>query len=187
MKLLAHFYQNPAGFLCSAVLLVFSVVSFFLNREASYIFIGAFIFVLIINVVYSALSLKTTRKYVRKVNASFSDNEIDSIEEFPLANVMCDMTGNIVWFNKAFENEIISEYDGRRLNMMMFFKGFKYSEFASLKSCNCEFNEKKYSVFITKIKSESKPMLSFYFFDDIAEIGVKAVNNIVREGVKAES
>lgn len=166
MKLLAHFYQNPGGFLCSAVLLVFSVSSYFLNKNASYIFMAAFVVVLLINIIYAALSLKATRKYVRKVNKSFSDKEIETIDEFPLPNVMCDMRGNVVWFNKTFEEEILGDYEGNKLNMAKFFNGFNYSEFASVKKTDAEFNEKKYTVFITKIKSRSNPMLSFYFFDD---------------------
>ncbi len=166
MKFLALFYQNPAGFLCSAVLLVFSVCSFFFEKSAAYVFLAAFGLVLLVNILYASLTLKATRKYVRKVNKTFSKQDLNVVDEFPLPNVMCDMRGNIVWYNSTFESEILAEYDGNKLNMSLFFADFKYSAYASLKRTNAEFNGKKYSAFITKIKSESNPMLSFYFFDD---------------------
>ncbi len=166
MKCLALFYQNPAGFLCSAVLLVFSICSFVLDKSVAYIFLAAFFVVLFVNILYASLTLKATRKYVRKVNRTFSEQDLNVVDEFPLPNVMCDMKGNIVWYNSTFESEILSEYTGSKLNMNQFFADFKYSEYASLKRTDSEFNGKKYSAFITKIKSESNPMLSFYFFDD---------------------
>ncbi|MBE6795061.1 MAG: hypothetical protein E7533_00590 [Ruminococcaceae bacterium] len=166
MKLVALFYQNPGGFLCSVILLIFSAYGFAFNKKAAFIFFAAFVVVFAVNTLFSLLTLKTTRKYVRKVNKTFAQNDIDTIDEFPLPNVICDMRGNIVWYNSTFEEQVLTDYKGQRFNMNLFFKNFRYDEYAAIKQTDSEFNGKKYSVFITKIKSKSNPMLSFYFFDD---------------------
>ncbi len=62
MKILALFYQNPAGYLTSLLLLVFSLVSFAINNNTALIFLAAFVFVLLANILYSVLSFKATRK-----------------------------------------------------------------------------------------------------------------------------
>ena len=106
MKILALFYQNPAGYLTSLLLLAFSAVSFAINNNTAFIFLVAFIFVFSANVLYSVLSFKSTRKYIKEVNKSLSQDKIGDVDSFPLPCVMCDKKGNIVWFNKEFEKKI---------------------------------------------------------------------------------
>ena len=96
MKILALFYQNPAGYLTSLLLLVFSAVSFAINNNTAWIFLVAFVFVLIANILYSVLSFKATRKYIKEVNKSLSQEKISNVDSFPLPCVMCDKKGNIV-------------------------------------------------------------------------------------------
>ena len=86
MKILALFYQNPAGYLTSLLLLVFSVVSFAINNNTAWIFLLAFAFVLIANILYSFLSLKATRKYIKEVNRSLSQEKIENVDVFFLNN-----------------------------------------------------------------------------------------------------
>ena len=88
MKILALFYQNPAGYLTSLLLLVFSAVSFAINNNTALIFLVAFIFVLLANILYSVLSFKATRKYIKEVNKSLSQDKISNVDSFPLPCVM---------------------------------------------------------------------------------------------------
>lgn len=164
MKILALFYQNPAGYLTSLLLLVFSVVSFAINNNTAWIFLLAFAFVLIANILYSFLSLKATRKYIKEVNRSLSQEKIENVDAFPLPCVMCDKKGNIVWFNKAFGESVIT--DGQKVSVCDFFNDFNYNNFCELKTADAEFNNRKFTAFITRIKSKTNPMLCFYFFDD---------------------
>ncbi len=165
MKISALFYQNPAGYLTSLLLLVFSVVSFVINNNTAYIFLVLFIFVLTANILYSFLSFKSTRKYIEKVNKSLSQEQIGTVDEFPLPCVMCDIKGNIVWFNEEFKNDILASAKSGP-TIIDFFKDYKYSSYVNLKTAEAEFDGRKFTAFITKIKSKSTPMLCFYFFDD---------------------
>ena len=164
MKISALFYQNPAGYLTSALLLVFSVFGFAVNKNSGLIFLVAFVFVLLANVLYSVLYLKATRKYIQLVNKSLSQEQTENVDAFPLPCVLCDKKGNIVWCNKEFSENVIA--DKTKVNAFDFFPDFNYSAFSALKSENAEFNGKKYTVFITNVKSKTNPMLCLYFFDD---------------------
>ena len=164
MKILALFYQNPAGYLTTLLLLVFSVVSFAINNNTALIFLVAFIFVLLANVLYSVLSFKATRKYIKEVNKSLSQDKISNVDSFPLPCVMCDKKGNIVWFNKEFGENVLT--DNQKVSINDFFNDYNFYDFSELKTADAEFNGKMYTAFITRIKSKTNPMLCFYFFDD---------------------
>ncbi len=164
MKILALFYQNPAGYLTSLLLLVFSAVSFAINNNTALIFLVAFIFVLLANILYSVLSFKSTRKYIKEVNKSLSQEKISNVDSFPLPCAMCDKKGNIIWFNKEFGENILT--DNQKASISDFFDNFNYYEFSELKAADADFNGRKFTAFITRIKSKTNPMLCFYFFDD---------------------
>ncbi|MBQ7115995.1 MAG: DHH family phosphoesterase [Clostridia bacterium] len=164
MKILALFYQNPAGYLAALLLLVFSAVSFAINNNTAWIFLVAFAFVLVANVLYSVLSFKATRKYIKEVNKSLSQEKISNVDSFPLPCVMCDMKGNIVWFNKEFGESVLT--DKQKVSIYDFFKDYNFYSYSELKTADSEFNGKMYTAFITRIKSKTSPMLCFYFFDD---------------------
>ncbi len=163
-KPLALFYQNPAGFTAALILLVFSGIGFGLEWKYAYIFLAAFAVVLVIDIFYSVTFFKATLKYVKQVNKSLSGENTAAVDSFPLPCVMCDMKGRIVWYNSTFADSIVPEK--KKLNMTYFLPDFSYSKYAALKSTNAEFAGKKYTAFITKVKSVSQPMLCFYFFDD---------------------
>lgn len=164
MKITALFYQNPAGYLTSLLLLVFSLVSFLIDNNTALIFLVAFIFVLAANILYSALFFKATRKYIKQVNKSLSQEQIDTVDSFPLPCVLCDRKGNVVWYNKEFSESFL--VDNKKVSLFDFFRDFKYSDYADLKTADAEFDGRNFTAFITKVKSVSNPMLCFYFFDD---------------------
>ena len=165
MKAVALFYQNPAGFIAAVLLLVFSIVGFVFNAETGFVFLGAFFLILLIDVLYAALSLKATRKYVVQVNKSLAGKKVSAVDTFPLPCVICDSHGNFVWYNSNFSENIIANVS-KTLRITDFISDYKYSKYCEESFTCAEFDNKKYSVFITKIKSVSNPMLCFYFFDD---------------------
>ncbi len=164
MKFLALFYQNPAGYLTSLLLFVFSVVSFAINNNTALIFLIAFLFVLLTNIVYALLRFKATRKYIKEVNKSLSQDKISNVDSFPLPCVMCDKKGNIVWFNKEFSESVLT--DNQKVSICDFFDDYNFYDYSELKTANAEFNGRMFTAFITRIKSKTNPMLCFYFFDD---------------------
>ena len=164
MKILALFYQNPAGYLTSLLLLIFSAVSFAINNNTAWIFLVAFVFVLIANILYSVLSFKATRKYIKEVNKSLSQEKISNVDGFPLPCAMCDKKGNVIWFNKEFGESVLT--DNQKVSICDFFDDFNFNKFSELKTADALYNGRKFTAFITRIRSKTNPMLCFYFFDD---------------------
>ncbi len=163
-KLLALFYQNPAGYTAALILLAFSGVSFGLKSEYAYLFLIAFIIVLALDIAYSLRTLKATLKYVKQVNKSLAGEKTAAVDAFPLPCLICNMKGKIVWYNSVFSDNI--SLDKKKLDMTYFFPDFSYTKYVNMKSVDTEFGDRRYTAFITRVKSVSEPMLCIYFFDD---------------------
>ena len=168
MKFKALFYQNPVGYLAAVFLLIMAVASVFFNRYIFIALIIAFFVVAVMSIVFSVLSLKTTRKYVSAVNKGLLKGKSDEVGEFPLPAAMCDKYGNIVWYNEKFFDDIVDTYDAGKITLNDFFDDFSYEKYSSERIVNASFGDTEYTAFVVNVKSESNPMLCFYFFDDTA-------------------
>ena len=162
MKFKALFYQNPAGFSAALLLLAATVCSYFINKQAFLMLLISFFVVLFIDIMYSALSLKATKKYVVALNSALLSGKSGAISQFPLPAVMCDKYGNIVWYNDSFANDIVNEADVNKIIINDFFDDFSFSEYAGKGVVNASFGENQYTAFIVEVKSETNPMLCIY-------------------------
>ena len=168
MKVKALFYQNAAGFSASLIMLAMAISAFFIERNAGYALSIAFVLVLLINIVYSALSLKTVINNVTAVNKTLINGEGDGVDSFPLPAVMCDKAGNIIWYNNQFFEDIIDDCEIKKLSIKNFFEDFDFNEYSKKRVSNASFSDKEYTAFIVNVNNSSKQMLCFYFFDDTA-------------------
>lgn len=168
MKVKALFYQNVAGFSAAIILLVMSIVAFLFEHGIGLALGIAFLVVLLVDVIYAVFSLKTTVKYVNAVNNVLINGEGEGVDSFPLPAVMCDKTGNIVWYNKQFFEDVVDSYEIKNLTINDFFEDFSYEAYSKKRICSSSFAENEYTAFITGVNSETNPMLCFYFFDDTA-------------------
>lgn len=168
MKFKALFYQNPAGFSAAFLLFAATVICNFIKREAVIVLIICLFVILLVDFLYAILSLKSTKKYVKAVNKSLLSGVAGAVDEFPLPACMCDRYGNIVWFNNQFSNDLIDNYDIKNITINDLIDDFSYDKYKSERIVNASFAENQYTAFVVNVKSETKPMLCFYFFDDTA-------------------
>ena len=168
MKVKALFYQNAAGFSASLIMLAMAISAFFIERNAGYALSIAFVLVLLINIVYSALSLKTVINNVTAVNKTLINGEGDGVDSFPLPAVMCDKAGNIIWYNNQFFEDIIDDCEIKKLSIKNFFEDFDFNEYSKKRVSNASFSDKEYTAFIVNVNNSSKQTICFYFFDDTA-------------------
>ncbi len=168
MKLKALFYQNPAGFSAAVLMMIAAICGYFVNRESFLILLVCFLVVLVVDILYAVLSLKSTRKYVSAVNNALLTGKSGTIDEFPLPTVMCDKYGNIVWYNRQFSVDIVDSYEIKSLTIYDFVDGFSFEKYSQERIVNASFADNQYTALIGNVKSETKPMLCFYLFDDTA-------------------
>ncbi len=180
MKFKALFYQNPVGSLVAVMLLVFAGGAFFVDKKVSLGLAITFVVVLIIDIIYGILSLKTTFKYVSAVNnVLFGDTE-ESVDSFPMPSVMCDKSGNITWYNDQFFNDIIHCYDVKKLNIKDFFSDYDFDVYSKKSVVSASFGEKEFTAFVLNVSSKSNPMHCIYFFDDTEYKAIEREYNFSR-------
>lgn len=165
MKFKAFFFQNPVGFISSAILFIFAVVCLFFNTRVAIVLFSAFGIVLFINILYSVFGFSNIKKYVSQVNNALSGDS-DEDTYFPLPAVMCDKYGNITWYNKQFEIDILEGYDIKKLSMKDFFEDFSTTKLSEERVCDSSFADRKFTAFTMPIKNSAKDSICVYLFDD---------------------
>lgn len=163
MKFKAFLYQNPLGLISALVLLIFSISSYFVDFKIFIAFVITFGLVLLIDIIYSIFSFKNTKKYIAQINKSLSADTADAVSAFPLPAVMCDKHGNVTWFNKQFEEEILENFEIKKLSMNDFFDDFSFTRLAEERVSDAHFADRQYTAFSLPLNNSA---ICFYLFDD---------------------
>ena len=163
MKFKAFLYQNPLGLISALILLIFSISSYFVDFKIFIAFVITFGLVLVIDIIYSIFSFKNTKKYIAQINKSLSADTADAVSAFPLPAVVCDKYGNVTWFNKQFEEEILENFEIKKLSMNDFFDDFSFTRLAEERVSDAHFADRQYTAFSLPLNNSA---MCFYLFDD---------------------
>lgn len=164
MKLKAFFYQNPVGFICSFLFLCLSVAFFFIDKKVFYVLLTVFVLITVANVFQTVFSFKKIQKSVHHMNRVVSPNGDDG-GVLSLPAIVCNKDGEIIWFNQLFQQEIIDDYDIKKLSMHDFFEEFSFPRLSEERVSDASFSDKKFTVFSTLVDGSSS-LLGLYFFED---------------------
>lgn len=166
MKFKALLHQNPMGFISMLVLVIFTIISIFVNELLLTAFAVASAIVLCINIIYSLNYFRSTVKYIRNLNDFLVGKEGNGLTSFPLPAMLCDKFGNIVWYNKQFETDIIADEKVENLSADDFFDEYSFSEHCDNSIVSAEYGDRRYTAFAVKIENSKAPMLCYYLYDD---------------------
>lgn len=162
MKFKAIFRQNPVGFITVALLLISTLISSYFDFKIAIGFGLVFIFVLITQLIYTIFAFKNTKKYVKHLSETLFPDIKGNNSDFPLAAVVCDKSGNIIWYNKQFCDDIIEGYEIKSLTMNDFFEDFSFSKISEEKVSDAHFSDKKFTAFSVVENN----LMCVYLFDD---------------------
>ncbi len=162
MKFKAYLRQNPVGFIAVALLLIFTLLSSYFDYKVAICFGIVFVVVLASQLVYTFFVFKNTKKYVKHLSESLFPDINSSNSEFPLSAVVCDKSGNILWYNKQFCDDIVEGYEIKNLTMNDFFEDFSFSKIAEEKVSDAQFSDKKFTAFSVVENN----LMCVYLFDD---------------------
>lgn len=163
MKFKAYLRQNPSGYVAVALLLLSTLLSSYFSEPSVTICFGVLaVLVLALQLLYSFFVFRNTRKYVKYLSDSLFPDLKSTGCSFPLACVVCDKSGNIVWYNKQFSDDIVNGYEIKNLTMNDFFEDFSFSKISEEKVSDACFSDKKFTAFSVA----SNNLLCVYLFDD---------------------
>ena len=164
MKFKAFINQNPVGFICSLVFLILSCGAFFVDNKVFAVCLLAFVITVISNSINASLSFKRIQKAVHHINKAVSaDGKDEGALSLPL--VICNREGSVIWFNQLFQQEILDEYDIKKLSMNDFFDEFSFDKLVEDSVSDASFANKKFTVFSSAVDGSSS-LVCLYFFED---------------------
>lgn len=159
------FYQNPLGYVAAVLLLILSVVGYFFDIKICVSFAIAFGCVIVLCVIASLVGVKKTESYLSQMSRSFSSDMSDGISDFPLPAVICDKYGNITWFNKQFDDDILATSTVKKITMNDFFENFSFDKLCEERVTDATFGDRQFTAFSLTLKDNANAMC-VYFFDD---------------------
>ena len=163
MKFKAFIYQNPLGLISALILLIFSVSSYFVDFKIFVSFTITFGLVLLIDIIYFVFNFKNTKKYIEQINKSLTADMADAVSNFPLPAIISDKHGNITWFNKQFEEDVLESFEINKLSMKDFFDDFSFTRLAEERVSDAHFADRQYTAFSMPLSNSA---MCFYLFDD---------------------
>ena len=163
MKFKAILSQNPIGFVYAFLLLLLSIVVFFIDKKLFVVLFIGFAISLIVSIIYSLLSFRKVQNAVQYINKIIVPKE-DEDGIFSLPAVMCNNKGAIIWFNRLFKQEFLEEYDLNKLSMSDFFEDFSFERLAEERVSDAVFGHRKFTAFSSMVDGGS--LQCFYLFED---------------------
>lgn len=180
MKFKSVLYKNPILFLSAFLFLAFSIPLYKCNITLAVAFTVAFVFVFCAGLIYSAFVVKTTRKFVTEINRSLSGKETDSVNELPIPGLISNTYGDVLWYNESFKNTFINTENSEKINLKNLFKDIPFSSLTDESVIDIEYEDKKYTVYISRLHENNLPLLSFYFLDNTYYKNVEEEYNFSR-------
>lgn len=152
------------------IMLIFTGISiaglYFIDK--SYFYFWSLIWVLIATFVLfkSYCVSRDNQKFFDLLrNAIFGVQE-DSLTQFPMATVIARGSGEIVWENPQFVNEIFGGEELFTKNLFELLPSIDFTQHHFEKGYNIVLNEKQYTCYVVRSEQNAQPVFMVYFVDD---------------------
>lgn len=144
-----------------------TATSFYLDKTAIAYFELAAGVILSLIVFYSEKkSYSDLQKTVEMINAHIVSRDDDRITGLPVPFVVCSPNGGIVWYNELFKNDVIGENELSDKQIKSFIPPDKLSPDAYKKSFNVSYNNKRFTVHVSKVNDDYEGDFILFFIDD---------------------
>lgn len=149
-----------------AVMVIMCAYVAIIRRESLFVFVLMTVFAVLVTVV----ALLTTRAEVKRYLTSMGKRVDASLKEatsaIPMAAVVIDQDGAIVWYNKFFRERILRGRDsfGEKLGSRI--SGIDFEKAFSAKGQSILLGDRRYTVFGVRTTKQSGDLICLYMVDD---------------------
>ena len=147
--------------------LAVSATSLYLRQYTiAYIEFGLGILLSVIILLAERSNFHDLKKTVSILNNHVVSQREDRVSAIPLPFVICTAAGGIIWYNNLFEREVIGSEDLTSRQIRSFVPSEKLSEGFLSGSFNVGYNDKRYTVYVSKLPKNSADEYMLCFIDD---------------------
>ena len=158
--------SNPITTFSVAVSLVMCIVMLFYNFRIALAELVVIISLLIFAVLIKDLEFKRLKGAVNALERKVSSNENGELRSFPLPVLLFDSTEKILWYNTLFKNNFLLDSDIHSIEIKQFTSGQGIDAIRENMFIECEYNNKKYTVFSGNTEYKNEVVYALYFVED---------------------
>ncbi len=111
-------------------------------------------------------SHKDLQRTVEILNAHIVSRDDDRLSGIPLPFVVCSPDGGIMWYNELFNKEVIGDTQLTGKQIRNFIPVEKLKPDSLKKSFNANYNNKRFTVYVSKITDDYEGDFVLFFIDD---------------------
>ncbi len=157
--------SNPIATSAIIVSVVMCVAMFFYNYKlaiAELLLVSLF---LVIAFLMKGVEFKKLRGVVNALEREISVDD-GELRSFPLPVLLFDNTEKIVWYNTLFRNQFITDHKIEKINIRQFTSGQGLDVIRENMYIECEYGDKKYTVFSGNTEYKNEVVYALYFVED---------------------
>lgn len=157
--------SNPIATSAIIVSVVMCVAMFFYNYKlaiAELLLVSLF---LVIAFLMKGVEFKKLRGVVNALEREISVDD-GELRSFPLPVLLFDNTEKIVWYNALFRNQFITDHKVDKINIRQFTSGQGLDVIRENMYIECEYGDKKYTVFSGNTEYKNEVVYALYFVED---------------------
>lgn len=122
---------------------------------------------IVIGVAIDNVKFKKLEGTVAELNKRISaDEKYGELQYFPLPVVIFDNTDKMLWYNQLFSNAFLQNGEFQNDDVKQFTSGQGITTIREKRSIECEFDNKKYTVFSSTIDYKEETAYILYFVED---------------------
>lgn len=112
------------------------------------------------------MDYRRLRGIVTELEKKFSAEENGELRNFPLPIVLFDNTDKIIWYNNIFQRVFLKEKPAEGVDVKQFTSGQGINIIRENMYIECEYGNKKYTVFSGSTAYKGETVYSLYFVED---------------------
>lgn len=156
---------NPIATSAVFVSVVMCVAMFFYNYKLAIAELLLIAIFLIVAFLLKGVEFRKLRGVVNALEREISVNDSE-LRSFPLPVLLFDSTEKIVWYNTLFRNQFITDHKIEKINIRQFTSGQGLDVIRENMYIECEYGDKKYTVFSGNTEYKNEVVYALYFVED---------------------
>ena len=156
---------NPIATSAVIVSVVMCVAMFFYNYKLAIAELLLIAIFLIVAFLLKGVEFRKLRGVVNALEREISVNDSE-LRSFPLPVLLFDSTEKIVWYNSLFRNQFITDHKIEKINIRQFTSGQGLDVIRENMYIECEYGDKKYTVFSGNTEYKNEVVYALYFVED---------------------
>lgn len=157
--------SNPIATSAVIVSVVMCVAMFFYNYKLAIAELLLIAIFLIVAFLLKGVEFRKLRGVVNALEREISVNDSE-LRSFPLPVLLFDNTEKIVWYNSLFRNQFITDHKIEKINIRQFTSGQGLDVIRENMYIECEYGDKKYTVFSGNTEYKNEVVYALYFVED---------------------